>query len=74
MNLNLRTWREGAGKTTEAAAKEAGVTVAMWSRWENGRRQVPAERVLEIERITGVSRHDLRPDVFGPAPATETAA
>lgn len=30
--------------------------------------QVPAERVLEVERITGISRHDLRPDVFGPAP------
>jgi DNA-binding transcriptional regulator YdaS (Cro superfamily) len=29
---------------------------------------VPAERVLEIERLTGVSRHELRPDVFGPAP------
>jgi DNA-binding transcriptional regulator YdaS (Cro superfamily) len=39
----------------------------MWSRWENGHRQVPAERVLDIERLTGISRHDLRPDVFGPA-------
>lgn len=29
---------------------------------------VPVSRVLDVERITGVSRHDLRPDVFGPAP------
>jgi DNA-binding transcriptional regulator YdaS (Cro superfamily) len=27
--------------------------------------QVPAERVLLVERVTGVSRHRLRPDVFG---------
>ena len=31
--------------------------------------QVPAERVLQVEAAVGgkVSRHDLRPDVFGPA-------
>lgn len=26
--------------------------------------RVPAERVLEIERATGVSRHELRPDIY----------
>jgi len=31
-------------------------------------RRVPPERVLEVERITGISRHELRPDIFGPAP------
>jgi DNA-binding transcriptional regulator YdaS (Cro superfamily) len=35
--------------------------------------QVPAERVLEVERITGISRHDLRPDVFGPAVESKVA-
>lgn len=30
-------------------------------------RECPPNRVLEVERITGVSRHDLRPDIFGPA-------
>jgi hypothetical protein len=34
-------------------------------RWE--RSGIPAERVLEVERITGVSRHQLRPDLFGEA-------
>lgn len=29
---------------------------------------VPPERVLEVERFTGVSRHLLRPDVFGSQP------
>jgi DNA-binding transcriptional regulator YdaS (Cro superfamily) len=38
-------------------------TVSEWSR-------VPAERVLEIERVTGVSRHLLRPDIY-PVEAAE---
>ena len=33
--------------------------------------KVPARHVLAIEAATGVSRHDLRPDVFGPAPAND---
>jgi DNA-binding transcriptional regulator YdaS (Cro superfamily) len=26
--------------------------------------RLPAERVLEIERLTRISRHDLRPDLY----------
>ena len=26
--------------------------------------RVPAERVLKIEEVTGVSRHELRPDLY----------
>ena len=33
------------------------------------RGKVPAERVLEIETATGISRHVLRPDIFGAAEA-----
>lgn len=69
MSTPIKLWRQQVNRTAEDVAAEAGVTLAMWSRWETGARQVPAERVLEIERITGISRHDLRPDVFGPAPA-----
>lgn len=25
---------------------------------------IPAERVIEVERLTGVSRHNLRPDIY----------
>lgn len=28
----------------------------------------PPEWVLDIERATGISRHQLRPDIFGPEP------
>lgn len=31
------------------------------------RKRVPADRVIEIEKLTGVSRHALRPDIFGAA-------
>lgn len=44
-------------------AQELGITHGAISQWA----QVPSERVLDVERFTGISRHDLRPDVFGPA-------
>ncbi|SEI41886.1 DNA-binding transcriptional regulator YdaS, prophage-encoded, Cro superfamily [Azotobacter beijerinckii] len=34
----------------------------------------PAEWVLQVEEITGVSRYSLRPDVFGEEPADVSAA
>lgn len=36
-------------------------------------RDIPALRVLDIERATGIPRHELRPDLY-PAPAGERAA
>lgn len=27
-------------------------------------KRIPAERVLELERLTQISRHDLRPDLY----------
>lgn len=52
------------GLTKTAAALGIGnpSVVANW----RSRGRIPVERVLEIERVTGISRHDLRPDVFGP--------
>jgi len=69
MNTPLKAWRIAADRKPADVAADAGVTVAMWNRWENGTRQVPATRVVDIEALTGVSRHALRPDVFGDAPA-----
>lgn len=34
------------------------------SNWIHRNERVPAEHVLAIERATGVSRHDLRPDIY----------
>lgn len=36
-------------------------------------KKVPAERVLDFERLTGISRHIQRPDVFGPEPGGVSA-
>lgn len=48
-------------------AAQLGISYQAVQDWtERGR--APAERVLQLERVTGVSRHRLRPDVFGPSP------
>ncbi|MGX5776971.1 Cro/CI family transcriptional regulator [Methylorubrum zatmanii] len=52
-----------------ALAAKLGITLPAITQW----RQVPATRVLEVERITGVSRHELRPDIFGPAPCASSS-
>ncbi|MBA8820679.1 hypothetical protein BRY73_23935 [Ochrobactrum sp. P6BS-III] len=41
-------------------ARRLGVTPQAISQWKN----VPASRVIAVERATGVSRHDLRPDLY----------
>lgn len=62
---------DAAGGQAALAAK-IGVTQSLVSYWLVGaKRGVPAEHAGAIERITGISRHALRPDVFGPAPKQE---
>ena len=41
-----------------------GITATSVAGWIN-RGYVPASRVLELERLTGISRYDLRPDLYG---------
>lgn len=45
-------------------AIELGISHAAVATW----RKVPAERVPEVARITGYSRHQLRPDLWEPDP------
>ena len=45
-------------------AHVAAVNKSTVTRWLQKR--IPAERVLEVERITGVPRHELRPDIYPP--------
>lgn len=65
---------ECAGSQSLLAA-QVGVTQGRVWQWCNGDR-VPAERCADIERATAgqVTRYDLRPDVFGPAPQGKEAA
>lgn len=45
-------------------AASLGISVQAVSQW----RRVPGARVLEVERITGVSRYEIRPDIYGLGP------
>lgn len=54
------------GNTALAKALDGAVSPQAISQWDH----VPLARVFDIERVTGIPRHELRPDFFG----TETAA
>lgn len=62
---------EAAGSQL-ALANALGIKSPSISGWYD-RKKIPVERVIAIESATGVSRHELRPDVFGPAPEGEAA-
>jgi DNA-binding transcriptional regulator YdaS (Cro superfamily) len=52
-----------AGSQSEFARKMGVPQPTVW-RWLNQSKQLPAEYVLTAERLYGVSRHDLRPDIY----------
>lgn len=60
---------------TEKAISDAGGGAALAAQLNITRQAVyqwkvvPPQHVLDVERITGVSRHLLRPDLFGEAAA-----
>lgn len=54
---------EIAGGQTALAAKIGVKQAHVWN-WLNKTKGVPPQYVLPIERETGVSRHDLRPDIY----------
>ena len=76
----IREWAEEMGRPKAGAlsdwlkrnrggqkliAEALGCTPANISQWT----KVPAEYAIRIETLTGLSRHDLRPDIFGDHPA-----
>lgn len=50
-------------------AKPLGISEQAVSQWD----EVPPLRVLAVEQISGVPRHELRPDLY-PEPAAEARA
>lgn len=52
-----------AGGQTELARKLGTSQARVWQ-WLRPGRRLPAEYVLQIERATGVPRHELRPDLY----------
>ncbi|MEZ0495160.1 transcriptional regulator [Sphingomonas sp. IW22] len=52
-----------------AFARLIGVSQPAVHLWLKEGRILPAEHVLTVESATGVSRHDLRPDIYPPEPS-----
>lgn len=59
----LRAAVEKAGGQSQFARELGTHQPTVW-RWLNQSKQLPAEFVLTAERLYGVSRHDLRPDIY----------
>lgn len=64
-------FRKSSGLTLDGAAELFKVDRTTILRWERGEPPVPVKRLDEVERITGIPRNQLRPDIFGPAPTPE---
>lgn len=45
---------------SDGAEPDKTITPQAVSQWD----RVPAERALDVERVTGVPRHELRPDIY----------
>ena len=72
MTSALISYRSRAGKSQKDLAAQIGVRPSALCKWERGR--IPAERVIEVERITGIPRHELRPDLYPPIVSEGEAA
>lgn len=63
--------RDAAGSDSQLA-RDLGISQPKVWRWVHQSKQLPSEYVLEAERLYGVPRHFLRPDIYpadlGPAP------
>lgn len=66
VRMLLRDFAHQSGVKVLELAAQVGITRQHMYRLINGKRRVPAELVLPIERATGgaVTRHDLRPDLY----------
>lgn len=67
----LREAIEAIGSQS-ALARLLKVTQGAVSKWVSGRKPLAAEHVLAVEAATSVSRHRLRPDIYGPEPSGDT--
>lgn len=72
----LTEHRAAKGLTLEAlGAALGGLHKSTLSRWESGDVAIPVDKLAAIERVTGISRELLRPDIFkGYTPQPDEAA
>jgi len=69
MSNAITRYREKHKLTLAQLAERFGVQAPALYKWETKR--VPAERVLDVVRLTGIQAHELRPDIY--LPTTEAA-
>ena len=61
---------KGLSKAIEKAGSQVALAALLnirqshISNWMHRQKRIPAERVIDIEKATGVSRHELRPDLY----------
>ena len=64
-NKGMKTFKatvHARGIRLSHLAESLGIGKSALSKWELG--SIPIKRVLDVERITGISRHELRPDIY----------
>lgn len=63
--MNLKTYTSKRRGNATRLGRDLGVDQSLISLWANGARPTPAERCLEIEKVTEgvVTCEELRPDV-----------
>jgi DNA-binding transcriptional regulator YdaS (Cro superfamily) len=64
---NMNTLSEALdriGMKQATLATAVGVHRSQVTRWVKWNMPVPAERVPDVERVTGIPRHELRPDIY----------
>ena len=64
---NLTAKLSDKGLKLRDIADHMNVDKSTVTRWMQSK--IPAERVLEVERFTGIPRHELRPDIYPPVDA-----
>lgn len=64
LRMNFKDWVNGQRGRSLAIAQALGVTPPVVSDWVTGKKGVPLERCVQIERATNgeVTRKELRPD------------
>lgn len=62
--MALRAYRKRNGQSAAQTGKRLGVAGSTFRSWENGTREMPAEKAIEAEKAIGIDRVILRPDLF----------
>ena len=62
MQSSLRHLLNEKGLCLADLSRLTGLDKSRMTRWDQNK--IPAEKVLLVEALTGIPRHDLRPDIY----------